>query len=117
MTVRWTDGPTRKAVEAIALRFKDGTFNGMTDSYEYQDNPWNILFGSAKYVSCTRSISDALADRAIALVAAEYGELNRITGAEFNAGKGCGKSPVSDAWSRRDWQSLTWDVLANLAAE
>jgi len=33
--VRWTDGPTEKAVEAIAGKFSSATFDGMRDLKEY----------------------------------------------------------------------------------
>jgi hypothetical protein len=53
--VHWTDGPTTKEVEAVADRHAAGSFDGMTDSYEYdRDNTFGELFGRAKYVHCSR---------------------------------------------------------------
>jgi hypothetical protein len=53
--VRWTDGPTAKDVEAVADRHAAGSFDGMTDLYEYdRDNTFADVFGSAKYVHCHR---------------------------------------------------------------
>lgn len=53
--VKWTDGPTAKEVEAITNRHTAGTFDGMTDCYEYdRDNVFGDLFGTAKYVHCQR---------------------------------------------------------------
>jgi hypothetical protein len=39
-----------KAIDAICQQFEDGHFNGMTDSYEYD----NRLMGCSKYVSAKR---------------------------------------------------------------
>lgn len=64
-TVRWTDGPTKREVNAIVERFKAGQFDGMDDSYNYRRTPWTDLFGSVKYVFVARAVSDALVSRAI----------------------------------------------------
>lgn len=55
--VRWEDGPLPDQVTAITNPFKAGNFNGMTDSYESQSNPWHI-FGSAEYLFTDRDVSD-----------------------------------------------------------
>jgi hypothetical protein len=53
--VRWTDGPTAKEVEAVANRHAAGSFDGMTDLYEYdRDNVFGEVFGATKYVHCER---------------------------------------------------------------
>lgn len=53
--IRWTNGPEAKDVEAIADRFEAGSFNGTDDSYTYTDSPWNVTFGSARYVFAMRN--------------------------------------------------------------
>lgn len=58
--VKWVDGPTRAMVEAIANRYQSGSFNGMEDIYEFSHSPFTTLFGGAKYVSCSRDLSDEL---------------------------------------------------------
>lgn len=59
--IRWTDGPAVSRVEAIACRYKAGSFNGNEDIYEYSRKPWTEAFGEAKYVSCSRDYSPELA--------------------------------------------------------
>jgi hypothetical protein len=52
--IRWTDGVPSKEIDAFARQFEYGTFDGMTDSYNYDnkaDHP------QAKYVHCSRNVS------------------------------------------------------------
>lgn len=117
--VRWTDGPTRAQVEAVADRFEAGHFDGMIDCYEYKRTPWGETFGSVQYVSCDRDHSDALIARAIAAAVAEFGERDAPTVEDWRAGRcwrtypgdsfadgGCG-----DHWS---WQSIVSRAAAEL---
>ena len=53
--VRWSDGPDQKAVEAVAMTFQGGRFNGMEDSYETDRSAWCEVFGGAQYVSCQQA--------------------------------------------------------------
>jgi hypothetical protein len=58
--ISWELGPTEAEVSAITGKYADGTFNGMTDSYEYDhDRSWTGKYGSAQYVHCTRDCSKA----------------------------------------------------------
>lgn len=52
--IRWTSGPTRQEVEAIASRYQGGHFDGMEDIYRSVRSPWCEVFGGADYVSCNR---------------------------------------------------------------
>jgi len=68
ITVRWTDGPRRAAVEAIAERYAGGSFDGMTDSMSYHAIEVN---GTARrtlvdFVFCERSVTDVEAKAAAA---------------------------------------------------
>lgn len=58
--VGWTDGPASSRVEAIADKYQPGYFDGMTDSYNYDQSAWNICFGQAKFVQVRRNYSPAL---------------------------------------------------------
>lgn len=60
ISVRWTDGPTSDAVNTIADRYQEADFEPMDDSTSYRDNVFAELFGGAKYVSCSRNITDAV---------------------------------------------------------
>lgn len=107
LSIRWTDGPTVKQVEEIAERFSAGYFDGMVDGYEYQRSPWNETFGSAKYVSCNRRLSDALVQRAIDAVAAKTGANIKPTVEDYNQGRAWNVSPIGN-WSGENhwcWQS------------
>lgn len=48
--IEWDLGPTTAQVEAVAKKYQDGDFNGMTDSYELDHS----RPGGAKYVQCQR---------------------------------------------------------------
>lgn len=55
VNVRWTDGPEGAAVRATVDCFKEGSFDGMTDCYEYATTAWNDVFGGCRYVFCNRN--------------------------------------------------------------
>lgn len=55
--IRWTDGPTQDAVEAIAKQYQHGNFNGMIDMYEYESIDPSLGCDGAKYVQCHRTTS------------------------------------------------------------
>lgn len=64
--VEWTDGPTLKAVQEIANKYKQGDFDGMTDSYNYdRRNIWTEVFGGTKYIFTNREYSDAHIQKAL----------------------------------------------------
>lgn len=70
--VRWTDGPIVGQVEEIINRYSAGSFDGMTDCYNYSRDAWTDAFGSTKYVHATRDDSDAAIASAIRTVAGKY---------------------------------------------
>lgn len=59
ITVSWDFGPTSKEVDAVADKYQDGRFDGMTDSYDYDRSAFGAavaeVLGRAKYVSTSRS--------------------------------------------------------------
>lgn len=58
VSVGWTDGPKTKEVEKIIDKYQYGSFDGMTDCYNYSHNVWDKVFGGSKYVMASRSLSD-----------------------------------------------------------
>lgn len=44
-----------KAAEAIGNKYEGGSFNGMTDSYDYDPSAWGKVFGDVDYVFVYRS--------------------------------------------------------------
>ncbi len=92
MRVTWVDGPTADQVDAIIDRYAGGSFDGMTDSYNYTQDTWTDAFGEAKYVFSQRQNSDKALESAIRTVKAEYAGnlaargITEITPAQFNSG-------------------------------
>jgi hypothetical protein len=75
--IEWTDGPSTKLVNSIVGKFQSGSFNGMTDSYDYDakaDRTFTIdgqaYVAGTRYVSTKRIISADLANKCIAKIAA-----------------------------------------------
>lgn len=66
VSIHWTDGPTKTAVEAIVGMFESASFDGMTDSEDYhgyiQDG--NLIRG-AKYIFCSRHLSESYKTRLV----------------------------------------------------
>lgn len=62
--VHWELGPTTAQVSAISDKYQEGSFDGMTDSYEYNtENVWPDVFGGAKYVTESRNFPPAIYDQ------------------------------------------------------
>lgn len=57
--ISWKDGLLTKEVEAITNKYQEGRFNGMEDIYEYSNTNENLA--QAKYVSCSRDMSEETA--------------------------------------------------------
>jgi len=57
--INWTDGPTRKAVDNIVNRYKAGSFDTMSDCYEFADSCFSRNFGSVSYVFTSRHTETA----------------------------------------------------------
>jgi hypothetical protein len=68
-TVSWTDGPAVETVKEIADKYQAGDFDGMTDSYNFRENAPDV---SVKFVSCDRSISEALRSLVETDIAAKF---------------------------------------------
>lgn len=67
--IGWTNGPSYEAVDAITDRFTRGTFNGMTDSYEYNRDRQGP---TAMFVTCNRRISAELEAKVVADLRATF---------------------------------------------
>jgi len=55
INVEWADGPTTATVDAIADRYQECSFDGMTDLESYRENDFAEIFGGGRYVFCQRS--------------------------------------------------------------
>jgi hypothetical protein len=76
--VKWIDGPTTEQVDAIIGAYSGGTFDGMTDSYEYTRSDWTDTFGEGKYVHSSREYSDKVVANVIGRVCRRLGGLDRF---------------------------------------
>ena len=112
--VSWTDGPTGAQVAAIADRFEEGHFDGMTDCYEFTRAPWSETFGGVQYVSCHRHYSDALVARAIAAAVAEYGDTETPTVEQWRNGATWGTTPIQGTRGEHHW---SWQSIIHRAVD
>ena len=86
--VSWTDGPTVSQVDQIIGKYKAGSFDGMTDCYEYSNDAWPKTFGDAKYVHSRREYSDKMLTSVIGRVCRRYGGLDVIpTADDYHKGR------------------------------
>jgi hypothetical protein len=116
--VEWTDGPTTKQVESITSKYQYGSFDGMTDCYNYGSRLWNEVFGGSKYVSERRNFSEDLVEIAIIHLAKEYNAKLVPTVDDYNHGNASNiPSPIENTHDDRycDWQSLITRTSSELA--
>lgn len=76
--VSWADGPTAEQVEHITNKYAGGSFDGMTDSYDYKHSPWTEVYGDAKYIFCDRDYSDTMIETTIRRVCNRLGGMEAI---------------------------------------
>ena len=77
ISVKWIDGPTSEQVDRIINKYSAGSFDGMTDCYNYESNAWTEAFGSGKYVSSYRDFSDKMLAAVIGRVCRNLGGVDR----------------------------------------
>jgi hypothetical protein len=68
--IGWTDGPKSKDVEAITNQYQYGSFDGMQDLYSADNSRDDIP--QVKYVSASRSLSDAVVARIKASIELQF---------------------------------------------
>lgn len=76
--VTWTDGPAAQQVERITAKYSGGSFDGMTDCYDYKSSPWTEVFGEAKYLHCRRDYSDKTVQSVIRRVCERLGGMDVV---------------------------------------
>lgn len=74
INVSWQDGPTRRQVEDVIDKYQQGTFDGMTDCYEYHTSPFNERYGAVQYTFAERDHSEELRATATRLIEQQSGE-------------------------------------------
>jgi hypothetical protein len=114
--IRWTDGPTRRAVDAIVGEFEAGSFDGMTDCYDYRQGPDRFLIvdgvtyrRGCRYVFTMRDLSPAFRLRVAEAVSAYWGDLPVPT---FDTWGQAPREADAHAQARtgRTWPQLVWEA-------
>ena len=88
INVTWTDGPTAKQVAAVTGKYALGSFDGMTDSYNYDptmvvDETGEIMrLGGAEYVFTNRETSPAALAACVAACAQYWTDWAGLQGYE-----------------------------------
>jgi len=120
MNISWTDGPSTKQVEAVTNKYQDGNFNGMEDIHEYDNSARgeavDVVLGRKTYVMPSRHYSDALIQKAIDRVMAQYcREGNALVSVDgFKKGQLGNFSPMTSNDYHWTFQSLIHQELAKI---
>lgn len=113
VNIKWEDGPTQATVDKMLSVFEEGRFDSMRDYYEYMPTEWTRTFGSAKYISTTRSHSDLLLAQVIATIQQQTRAASAPTVEEHRKGNTYSTSPYPIHAGRpyTSWQDLIWRAL------
>jgi hypothetical protein len=75
--ITWTDGPTTEEVDKIACKYKSGSFDGMTDSFDHDSSAYGSavseVLGRVRYVFTRRNFSQRFLRDAVLEVCFKYG--------------------------------------------
>lgn len=105
INIRWTDGVTVQQVNEITREYSLGDFDGMTDSYEYdQSDYWTDAFGGTKYVFNERTLSDGFLASVLDELSAKWGTIDGVP------------CPTVEQYRRGDARDGGWDRRINDAA-
>ena len=59
VNIKWSDGPSREAVEKIVKMFNDYASDQSGDYWDHAPTDFSNLFGSMKFIFCARNMSQA----------------------------------------------------------
>ena len=76
VSVSWEDGPTENMVDEICKKYQLGSFDGMTDSYNFDNKEDNLP--KVYYVHSNRKMSDETQTSIIDLINKTYDEKFKI---------------------------------------
>lgn len=104
----WSDGVTVAEVETISKKYQGGSFDGMTDCYNYSTDAWNEAFGSAMYVQTSRNYSSDFVTETIAEIGAEWHGENLPTADDYRNGHLFSISPSRhcDTWQHLIYRAI-----------
>lgn len=116
INVRWTDGPNKAQVEAVAGVFSGAYFDGSIDlkgsTYAMVDGV-QVRFG-ADFIFCNREASSTLVAKAIAAVARRYGIKDAPSAEDWKMGR-CNGVYLGTARQGYDLRDLIWQQLAKMS--
>ncbi|MBV6855907.1 hypothetical protein KWH45_21075 [Xanthomonas campestris pv. mirabilis] len=119
--VKWTDGPTAAAVDAVVNVFKGGSFNGMEDIYEARSTPFTAVFGSIQYIWTSREYSDEITayalEDAFTRHAAELEGVERPQLSTLRSGRAFRVPVYTPYFNVNDLQSLVNHIRACVSAD
>jgi hypothetical protein len=101
--IRWTNGPTSEAVNAITRKYQYGHFDGMVDLYEYSNKRQDIP--QSKFVQTDRGYTDDARRAALAYVNRYWGWDLRFIEREYRGRTWLEIDPDSDNSTGHGWQS------------
>lgn len=80
--VKWTDGASEEAVDAICGKYPNGHFDGMDDCHHYDKSAYgravDAVLGRVDYVFATRHYSPQVMQDAVDVLTTRYGWSNEI---------------------------------------
>lgn len=97
--VNWTDGPTDAEVEHAIGHYCAGSFDGMTDSFNYDGSPY-----ANRYIFTSRHISPEVWQKVRDILTAEYPQIDED--GHFDMVTGSWYANSSDYWGKPDWNSI-----------
>lgn len=114
INVRYEDGPALAEVEAIADKYSEGNFDGMTDCYNYEASYWTDAFGGSKYIFVGRDFSDESVAQGIAAVVAKWGNADEPSVEDFRQGRARLVSPFGAGSYNQEWDMLIYKELREM---
>jgi len=76
VSIEWKDGPMYETVDTIAREYQHGSRNSMHDIYEYERIDKSLGCDGAKWVSCSRDMSDKYKAMLVAKAIEQYGSMD-----------------------------------------
>jgi len=107
--INWTDGPTDDQVNKITKKYQYGHFDGMIDCYEYSNNREDIP--QAKFVMCSRELSDEIILKTAKTAKKHYSDLENIEEPQSKEDLSKSFSAFNDYIN---WHQLAYKILREI---
>ena len=103
--IEWEDGASSEMVNKIIGKYEYGSFDGMTDSYNYDNARKDVP--QAKYVMCHRNISDSIYNKAFDYI------INHFNGANVVKELNETSTLLNEKWGAWTVKNLIYRLLCN----